>query len=227
MIANQTNILAPFITFEGIDGSGKSVQAEQLAGNLKENGYRVSLFREPGDTQLSEQIRTLLLDKSNSRMHALTELFLYEAARAQLLAEKIRPALSDGTVVICDRFADSTTAYQGYGRELPIGTISEMNRFACGDTLPDRKLVISAQRTSHAQRFLQLLPQLLLSLPIKAADRALYVHLIGDDVAGLAGPDVAKRDDGRTHGVDAACANAVNRVDHLGQDEDGIDALLG
>ena len=90
---------APFITFEGIDGSGKSVQAELLAKNLKKRGFSVSLLREPGDTSLSEQIRNLLLDKSNTQMHSHTELCLYEAARAQIISEKIDPALNRGVVV--------------------------------------------------------------------------------------------------------------------------------
>lgn len=146
---------APFITFEGIDGSGKSVQAELLAKNLKKRGFSVSLLREPGDTSLSEQIRNLLLDKSNTQMHSHTELCLYEAARAQIISEKIDPALNRGVVVICDRFADSTTAYQGYGRELPIEIILQINRFICGDTVPDRTFFLditadlSLSRKSH------------------------------------------------------------------------------
>lgn len=129
---------APFISFEGIDGSGKSVQAELLAQNLKTKGYPVSLLREPGDTIVSEQIRTVLLDKTNKQMHPHTELCLYEAARAQIISEKIQPALSSGVVIICDRFADSTTAYQGFGRELPLETILQINRFICDGTVPDR-----------------------------------------------------------------------------------------
>ncbi len=105
-----------FISFEGIDGSGKSTQIELLARRLRAETQSVRLFREPGGTRLSERIRALLLDPGNA-IHPFAELLLFSAARAQLVTEEMQPALDNGEVVICDRFFDSTIAYQGAGRE--------------------------------------------------------------------------------------------------------------
>jgi len=105
------------ITFEGIDGSGKSTQARRLTEYLQENGHDPLMVREPGGTDLSERIRSVLLEPT-SNVRPMAELLLFSAARAQLVAERIRPALSEGRIVICDRFYDSTTAYQGAGRQV-------------------------------------------------------------------------------------------------------------
>ena len=107
-----------FITFEGIEGCGKSTQIERLQAHLEAKGYAVTVTREPGGTEIAEKIRALLLDPENGAMSAETELLLYVAARAQHVAERIRPAVAEGTTVLCDRFADSTTAYQRAGRNL-------------------------------------------------------------------------------------------------------------
>ncbi len=107
-----------FITFEGIEGCGKSTQAKRLRAHLESQGHRVLLTREPGGTPISEAIRTLLLNPDHAEMKPATELLLYQAARAQHVEEVIAPALANGTIVICDRFADSTLAYQGAGRSL-------------------------------------------------------------------------------------------------------------
>ncbi len=101
-----------FITFEGVDGSGKTTQIRKLRDFLETNGIAVDLIREPGGTSIGEKIRSLLLDKSNGEMSSETELLLYEAARSQIVRERILPSLQAGRVVICDRFFDSTTAYQ-------------------------------------------------------------------------------------------------------------------
>lgn len=125
------------ITFEGIDFSGKTLQANLLANTLQKKGFAVELFRDPGGTSISEKIRDFLLDKKNKVMAAKTELLLYEASRTQLVTEKIVPALARGKIVICDRFFDSTTAYQGYGRGLELELIRRANEIAIGDIIPD------------------------------------------------------------------------------------------
>ena len=125
-----------FISFEGIDFSGKTTQINLLKSFFVENGYSVSIIREPGGTDISEKIRDILLDKKNSKMHDRTELFLYSAARVQLLEEKIIPLLQKGAIVIADRFVDSTTAYQGYGREIDPAIIREINQIATRGILP-------------------------------------------------------------------------------------------
>nr|MBP9212370.1 dTMP kinase [Bacteroidota bacterium] len=102
-----------FISFEGIDGSGKTTQAKKLAARLEESGKKVLFLREPGGTEISEQIRQILLNKKNLKMTQISELLLFSASRAQLVTEVIKPALAQGTIVITDRFVDSTTAYQG------------------------------------------------------------------------------------------------------------------
>lgn len=126
-----------FVTFEGIDGSGKSTQIEMLSSDLEKAGKPFLLIREPGGTEIGEKIRTILLDKANSKMTARTELLLYEAARAQIVEEKIRPALEEGKVVICDRFYDSTVAYQGYARGLGLEAVDFLNRWSTAGLAPD------------------------------------------------------------------------------------------
>ncbi|MDZ7715375.1 MAG: dTMP kinase [Balneolaceae bacterium] len=125
------------ISFEGIDGSGKSTQIEFLRKRLKEAGHTVRVFREPGGSEISERIRSILLD-ANQKINPVTELLLFSAARSQLVAEKVIPLLEEGTVVILDRFYDSTTAYQGYGREsVPIDYINEINTIASHQREPN------------------------------------------------------------------------------------------
>jgi dTMP kinase len=126
------------ITFEGIDGCGKSTQARLLAEKLQEEGIESILVREPGGTELSEHIRELLLTKSYTEplSHA-AELLLFAASRAQLIKEVINPALERNAVVICDRFTDSTVAYQGFGRGLPLAHIEHVNQLAADELVPD------------------------------------------------------------------------------------------
>lgn len=126
-----------FITFEGIDGSGKSTQIERLGKKLAKEGYRVEVFREPGGTEVSEKVRALLLD-SDLEIHPVTELLLFSAARAQLMSERVLPLLEEGTFVILDRFYDSTTAYQGYGRNsATLEQINSLNAMASQKRSPD------------------------------------------------------------------------------------------
>lgn len=126
-----------FITFEGIDFSGKTTQVELLRKYLIGKGKNVQLIREPGGTEISEIVRTILLDKSHNKMTMETEIFLFSASRAQLVREKIRPYLQDGIYVILDRFHDSTTAYQGFGRGVPLDSVAHINKLAIGETIPD------------------------------------------------------------------------------------------
>jgi len=126
-----------FITFEGIDFCGKSTQIELLKSYLLKKSKKVQVIREPGGTNISEQIRTMLLDKENSKMIMETEFLLFSASRAQLVREKISPYLEEGIYVISDRFHDSSTAYQGYGRGIPIDVIISIHKLAIGNTIPD------------------------------------------------------------------------------------------
>src|SRR5580704_9452222 len=132
-----------FITFEGSEGCGKSTQVELLAQNIRALGHRVRTFREPGGTPIGEEIRhTLKHSRSNETMTHEAELLLMNASRAQLVREAIRPALAAGEIVVCDRFYDSTTAYQGYGRELDLSLVKSVIDFAVGDTRPNLTLLL-------------------------------------------------------------------------------------
>ncbi|MFC1658208.1 dTMP kinase [Candidatus Omnitrophota bacterium] len=126
-----------FITFEGPEGSGKSTQANLLARYLKSKGKKAIFLREPGGTGPSEKIRRILLDKANHNISALAEMLLYMAARAQLIQEVIKPALEKGYFVICDRFLDSTLAYQGYGLGVDLSLIKHLARFVTCGLEPD------------------------------------------------------------------------------------------
>jgi dTMP kinase len=131
-----------FITFEGPDGSGKSTQICLLVEYLRQQGYPVFQTREPGGTPIGDQIRTVLHDLKNEGMHPHTEILLYAASRAQLVAQEIRPRLNAGEIVICDRYADSTLAYQGYGHGLDLDTLRVILRFATGGLQPDLTLYL-------------------------------------------------------------------------------------
>ena len=126
-----------FITFEGIDGCGKSTQCEMLKDYLTEYGKEFIFVREPGGTEIGERIREILLDKKNTQMTARTELLLFEAARAQITDEVIKPALDDGKIVICDRFFDSSSAYQGMARGMGMDFVASLNMAATGGLKPD------------------------------------------------------------------------------------------
>jgi dTMP kinase len=126
-----------FISFEGIDFSGKSTQLELLKDYLVEHNKKVEILREPGGTEISEKIRNILLDTKNLVMFAEAELLLFSASRAQLVREKIRPYLQRGIYVISDRFHDSSTAYQGYGRGVPLNIVNQVHDLAIGETIPE------------------------------------------------------------------------------------------
>jgi len=125
-----------FISFEGPDGSGKTTQIKRFAEFLENRGYSVIMTREPGGTRISEKIRSIILDPDNAEMDGMTEALLYAAARAQHVAQLIRPSLEEGKIVLTDRFMDSSIAYQGYGRDLG-DKIRIINEYAVGDTHPD------------------------------------------------------------------------------------------
>ena len=131
-----------FITLEGPDGSGKTSQIPRLAEALRRAGYEVVATREPGGTRVGDQIRTVLFDLENTTMQPRSEILLFQASRAQLVDEIIRPALAAGQVVLCDRYADSTMAYQGYGHGMDLQQLAEIVRFATGGLKPDLTLFL-------------------------------------------------------------------------------------
>jgi len=131
-----------FITLEGCEGSGKSTQLARLAALLRATGAEVHALREPGGTTVGEQVREILLSPAHQGMDAVTEVLLYEAARAAHVARAIRPALASGDIVVCDRYADSSTAYQGYGRGLDLDMVRALNEWATGGIVPDRTFVL-------------------------------------------------------------------------------------
>jgi len=140
-----------FITFEGGEGSGKSTQSELLARSLTASGRHVLRLREPGGTDLGESLRELLLHR-RADMSSEAELLLFLAARAELVRSVIRPALDDGTIVICDRFADSTFAYQGYGRGLDLERLRQLNDWATGGLVPDLTVLLDLPVVAGLQR---------------------------------------------------------------------------
>jgi dTMP kinase len=134
--------MASFITFEGIEGCGKTTQMRLLAKRLETLGKRVTMTREPGGCPIADQVRGILLDAGNSAMTPLAELLLYAAARAQHVAEVVKPALAAGHIVLCDRFTDATIAYQGYGRRLDRQVIDGLNHLAMDGVRPDMTVLL-------------------------------------------------------------------------------------
>ena len=132
-----------FITFEGGEGCGKSTQIKLLAQALEQRGYQVLQVREPGGTAVGERVREVLLAKESEGLDPVAELMLYEAARAQIVSQVIRPALASGKVVLCDRFYDSTLAYQGYGRGLDVQLIRSLNAAATGGLAPNMTVLLA------------------------------------------------------------------------------------
>lgn len=144
-----------FISFEGTEGSGKTTQIVRLASRLEENGWRTHVLREPGGTPIGEEIRhTLKHSKANHAMTAEAELLLMNASRAQLVREVIRPSLAAGHIVLCDRFYDSTTAYQGHGRGLDLRVVKTVIDFAVGETRPNLTLFMKVPPAVSAERLL-------------------------------------------------------------------------
>jgi len=144
-----------FITFEGSEGSGKSTQSKLLYRYLKRKGFKVICLREPGGTKVSEKIRKILLDAKNDSITPMSEMLLYMAARAQLVSEIIKPALKNGRIVVCDRFLDSTIAYQGYGLGIDIQLIKCLGEYATSGIKPDLTIFLELplkRGLSHRQQ---------------------------------------------------------------------------
>ncbi len=131
-----------FITLEGPEGSGKTSHMLPLAGWLEGRGCRVHTAREPGGTSISEQVRTVIHDLKNTEMHPRTETLLYQAARAQIVEQVLRPKLAEGWIVLCDRYADSTLAYQGYGHQQDLEQVRALVRYATGGLAPDLTILL-------------------------------------------------------------------------------------
>ncbi|MDP8218866.1 MAG: dTMP kinase [Candidatus Theseobacter exili] len=145
-----------FITFEGPEGSGKTSQAEQLAGYLEEKGHEVVLTYEPGDTLVSKEIRKILLDPSSPQIDSRTELLLFAADRAQHVSEIIKEALIQNKVVLCCRYVDSTIAYQGYGRNIDLNLIQELNEIATGGLMPDLTVLLDLDVSLGLERAIRI-----------------------------------------------------------------------
>ena len=140
-----------FITFEGGDGAGKSTQIKMLREHLEAKGFDVILTREPGGTDIGEKIRGIILDPENKEMDPVTEAMLYAASRAQHVAQVIKPAIEEGKIVICDRFIDSSIAYQGFGRGLG-DSVSIINSYAVGEYMPDKTVLLKLKPQIGSKR---------------------------------------------------------------------------
>jgi dTMP kinase len=141
-----------FITFEGLDGTGKSTQMRKLAVSLREAGHKVVETREPGGTPTGEKIRKVLLDSGTAGLDPMAEMALMFASRAQHIAEVIEPGLAAGSIVLCDRFTDSTEAYQGSGRKLGSAPVLELHRVLCGDLRPELTILLDSNPHASVNR---------------------------------------------------------------------------
>lgn len=141
-----------FVTFEGLDGTGKSTQIEKLAKALRARGVAVVVTREPGGTATGEKIRQVILDSATSDLSPLAEMALMFASRAQHIKEVIEPAVRAGKIVLCDRFTDSTEAYQGGGRKLGSKVVLELHRILCGDLQPDLTILLESDVAASVER---------------------------------------------------------------------------
>ena len=204
------------ITFEGTEGSGKTTQISLLAERLRSMGHKVLTLREPGGTPIGEEIRhTLKHSPSNDAMTAEAELLLMNASRAQLVREVIRPALASGQIVLCDRYYDSTTAYQGYGRELDLKMVKAIIEVAVGETRPDLTLlfVVPLEISESRRRARQ--PTLPLAMKrdrIEEADQSFFARAAkGYQAIAAAEPDRVRQFDatGDVPAIQAAIWNLV------------------
>ena len=141
-----------FITLEGPEGSGKTSQMAPLAGFLSQMGHSVVCLREPGSSSIGEQIRAVIMAMNNTAMHPRTEILLFLASRAQFVEEVVRPALNAGNWVLCDRYADSTLAYQGYGHQIDLETLRNLLNFATGGLTPDLTLLLDIETNAGLRR---------------------------------------------------------------------------
>src|SRR5208282_3568701 len=151
-IISHVPVRGKFITFEGLDGSGKSTQVEKLARSLRAHGLSVTITREPGGTSAGERIREVLLHSATAGITPLTEMALMFASRAQHIHEVILPALAEGRIVLCDRFTDSTEAYQGAGRKLGTKAVLEMHEILCGNLRPDLTILLDNEVAFSVER---------------------------------------------------------------------------
>ena len=205
-----------FITFEGNEGSGKSTQVSLLAKRLTTLGREVLTLREPGGTPIGEEIRhTLKHSAANHAMTAEAELLLMNASRAQLVREIIRPALAAGKVVLCDRFYDSTTAYQGHGRCLDLAVVKAVIDFAVGPTRPDLTLLLAVPPSVSAQRLLARQATLpFMRDRIEEADRDFFARVVRGYEAILAAEPARVKSVpavGPVEGIEAVIWNLVER----------------
>ena len=189
-----------FITLEGTEGCGKSTQVSLLAERLRNLGYRVRTLREPGGTPIGEEIRhTLKHSLHNHAMTAEAELLLMNASRAQIVREVVRPALAKGEMVLCDRFYDSTTAYQGHGRQLDLKMVRAIIDVAVGDTRPDLTLLLQVPAEVSEERRLVRQPTLPLALQrdrIEEADRSFFERVAkGYEAIAIAEPQRIRKID--------------------------------
>ena len=141
-----------FITFEGPDGSGKTTVCSEVFAKLKEDGYDVIHTREPGGIEITEKIRKIILDPSNTDMDERTEALLYAASRRQHLVKKVLPALKEGKIVVCERFVDSSLAYQGYGRKIGFDEVLKINEFAIEGLFPDLTIYLDVDEKTGLKR---------------------------------------------------------------------------
>lgn len=146
------NVRGFFITFEGVEGAGKTTILHSIVDKLRSQGYDVVATREPGGIEIAEQIRNIILDRENVKMEERTEALLYAAARRQHLAEKVLPALEAGKIVLCDRFIDSSLAYQGHARGLGIEEVYDINKFAIQDLMPNITLLFDIDPQKGLER---------------------------------------------------------------------------
>ena len=198
-----------FITFEGTEGCGKSTQVELLARRLGALSHRVRTLREPGGTPIGEEIRhTLKHSRANEAMTAEAELLLMNASRAQLVREVIRPALDDGEIVLCDRFYDSTTAYQGHGRQLDLKMVQAVIDIAVGETRPNLTLLLTVSREiSELRRAVRQATLPFMRDRIEEGDREFFARVEdGFKAIAAAHPDRVHVVDGSAP-VDVICEN--------------------
>jgi dTMP kinase len=207
---------APFITFEGTEGSGKTTQISLLAERLRSMGHTVRTLREPGGTPIGEEIRhTLKHSEANHAMTSEAELLLMNASRAQLVREVIRPALASGEIVLCDRFYDSTTAYQGYGRELDLQMVKNIIEVAVGETRPDLTLLFIVPHDVSEARRVARQPTLPLKIKrdrMEEADQSFFARVAeGYQAIAAAEPQRVRQLDatGDVAGTQAAIWNLV------------------
>lgn len=185
-----------FITFEGPDGAGKSSQIEKLIARLAAEGYQPVVTREPGGTAVGDRIRDVVHDVRHAEMSPSAEVLLYSASRAQLVNEIIRPALAKGEIVLCDRYADSTLAYQGYGRGLDLEALQNLTEFATGGLTPDLTILLDIDGPAGLARRVEFGEEMN-RLDLEALDfhervRAGYLQLVAGDPARWVVIDAAR-----------------------------------